>query len=63
MDETAYDLRNSFEKFIEKQAEFYRQYGIVEEHATAQARKDLEQHIDSLPVAISKKLNEIYKQI
>jgi hypothetical protein len=63
MDETAYDLRNSFEKFIERQVEFYRQYGIDEAHATVQARRDLEQHIDSLPVAISKKLNEIYKQI
>lgn len=63
MCENCYNLKSSFELFIERQSKFYMEYGIKKEDAINEAKKDLERHIDSLPVLVSKNLYEIYKQI
>lgn len=63
MCEQCYELKSGIETFIDKQRDFYMSYGMKQEEATEQAKRDFEQYIDSLPVAISKCLYSMYKKI
>lgn len=63
MCENCYNLKNAFEIFIERQTNFYKEIGLSNNESKAEAKKDLEQHLDSLPVIVSKNLYKVYKEI